>query len=77
MRYHIESGHNFMLAKKREKQQQRTILACNPRAERACSKTNNSPHVVMSCEIDIATELVGMEKNKLVLSLIRSKKRFN
>ena len=62
MRCHIESGHNFMLAKKKkEKQQHQTILACNPR-ESLPDKTNNFPHVLMSGEIDIATKCVGMEK---------------
>ena len=59
MRCHIESGHNFMLAKKmKETQQQQTILACNPR-ESFPDKTNNFPHVLMSGEIDIATKCVG------------------
>ena len=59
MRCHIESGHNFMPAKKiKEKQQQQTILVCNPR-EKFPDKTNNFPHVLMSGEIDIATKSVG------------------
>ena len=64
MRCHIESGHKFMLAKKiKEKQQQQTILACNPR-ESFPDQTNNFPHVLMSGEIDVATKCVGRyEKN--------------
>ena len=64
MRCHIESGHNFMLAKKiKEKQQQQTILACNPR-ESFPDKTNNFPHVLMSGEIAIATKCVGRYAKK-------------
>ena len=46
---------------KKEKQQQQTILACNP-LESLPDKTNNFPHVLMSGERDIATKCVGMEK---------------
>ena len=63
MRCHIESGHNFMLAKKQkeQQQQQQTILACNPR-ESLPDKIKNFPHVLMSSEINMATKCVGMEK---------------
>ena len=53
MRCHIESGHNFMLAKKKknkkkkqEKQQQQPILASNPR-ESLPDKTNNFSHILV------------------------------
>ena len=63
MRCHIESGHNFVLAKKKKRKTTTTNNSSlqYPR-ESLPDKTNNFPHVLMSGEIDIATKCVGMEE---------------
>ena len=62
MRFHIESGHNFVLAKKKRKTTTTNNSSLQYSRESLPAKTNNLPHVLMSGEIDIATKCVGMEE---------------